>query len=313
VLHDNRISDPEWAKREGMVAFAGYPLIVEGHLVGVLAMFARETLGPETLDNLASVVDTIAQGIERKQAQEALRSRDAELAHITRVMTMGEITSSIAHEINQPLGAIVNYGNAALRMISTGSTSVTDIKPVLAAMVDDANRASAIIARVRALSKNTPPEMEPLQIPDLLAEILPLVEHELVRHQVILKTVFPEPLFPVRGDRIQLQQVLLNLMVNGMEAMTQVPEGGRQLLVEAQLQVSEDEPFMVVSVTDSGTGVKPENLPKLFEAFYTTKSEGMGLGLAISRSIVEAHGGRLWAEATVGTGATFQFMLPAKT
>jgi PAS domain S-box-containing protein len=313
VLHDNRISDPEWAKREEMVAFAGYPLIVEGHLVGVLAMFARAALGPETLEALASVVDTIAQGIERKQAQEALRSRDTELARIGRVMTMGEITSSIAHEINQPLGAIVNYGNAVLRLISTGSVSLTDIKPVLAAMVDDANRASAIIARVRALSKNTPPEMEALQITDLFAEMLPLIEHELARKHVMLKTVFPELLYPVRGDRIQLQQVLLNLMVNGVEAMTQVPEDRRQLLIEAQSQVSEDEPFMIVSVTDSGIGVKPENLPKLFQAFYTTKSEGMGLGLAISRSIIEAHGGRLWASPDTEFGATFQFSLPVQT
>jgi C4-dicarboxylate-specific signal transduction histidine kinase len=129
----------------------------------------------------------------------------------------------------------------------------------------------------------------------------------------MLKTVFPELLYPVRGDRIQLQQVLLNLMVNGVEAMTQVPEDRRQLLIEAQSQLLEDEPFMIVSVTDSGIGVKPENLPKLFQAFYTTKSEGMGLGLAISRSIIEAHGGRLWASPDTEFGATFQFSLPVQT
>jgi PAS domain S-box-containing protein len=313
VLHDQRISDPEWAKREGMVAFAGYPLIVEGHLVGVLAMFARDALSPETLEALASVADTVGQGIERKQTQEALRSRDAELAHITRVMSMGEITSSIAHEINQPLGAIVNYGSAALRLISTGSASETDIKSVLSAMVDDANRASAIIARIRALSKNTPPEMEPLQIPDLFAEILPLVKHELARHEIALKTVFPEHLLLVRGDRIQLQQVLLNLIINGIDAMTQVPEDRRQLFIEAQSQVSEEESSIVVSVTDSGIGVKTDDLPKLFQAFYTTKPEGMGLGLAISRSIVEAHGGRLWASPNADRGVTFQFSLPVQT
>jgi PAS domain S-box-containing protein len=313
VLHDRRISDPEWAKREGMVAFAGYPLIVEGHLVGVLAMFARDGLSPETLEALASVADTVGQGIERKKAQEALRSRDAELAHITRVMSMGEITSSIAHEINQPLGAIVNYGNAALRLISTGSASETDIKSVLSAMVDDANRASAIIARIRALSKNTPPEMEPLQIPDLFAEILPLVKHELARHEIALKTVFPEHLLLVRGDRIQLQQVLLNLIINGIDAMTQVPEDRRQLFIEAQSQVSEEESSIVVSVTDSGIGVKTHDLPKLFQAFYTTKPEGMGLGLAISRSIVEAHGGRLWASPNADLGVTFKFSLPVQT
>jgi PAS domain S-box-containing protein len=313
VLHDRRISDPEWAKREGMVAFAGYPLVVEGNLVGVLAIFARDALSPETLEALASVADTVGQGIERKKAQEVLRSRDAELAHITRVMSMGEITSSIAHEINQPLGAIVNYGNAALRLISTGSASETDIKSVLAAMVDDANRASAIIGRIRALSKNTPPEMEALQVSDLFAEILPLVKQELARHEIALKTVFPEQLSLVRGDRIQLQQVLLNLIINGIDGMTQVPEDRRQLLVEAQSQVSEEESFVVVSVTDSGIGVKIDDLPKLFQAFYTTKPEGMGLGLAISRSIVEAHGGRLWASPNTDLGVTFRFSLPAQT
>jgi PAS domain S-box-containing protein len=313
VLRDQHISDPEWAKREGMAAFAGYPLIVEGHLVGVLAMFARDALSPETLEALASVADTVGQGIERKQAQEALRARNAELAHITRVMSMGEITSSIAHEINQPLGAIVNYGNAVLRMISTGSASETDIKSVLSAMVDDANRASAIIARIRALSKNTPPEMEALQVSDLFAEVLPLVKHELARHQIALKTVFPEHLFLVRGDRIQLQQVLLNLMINGIEAMTQVPEDRRQLFIEAQSQASEEESSIVVSVTDSGIGVKPDDLPKLFQAFYTTKPEGMGLGLAISRSIVEAHGGRLWASPNADLGVTLRFSLPVQT
>jgi len=248
-----------------------------------------------------------------KQAQDKVRSIQAELAHITRVMAMGEITGSIAHEINQPLGAIVNYGSAALRLLSTGPVDLGDIRTVLSAIVDDANRASAVIARVRALSKNTPPEMEVLQVSDVVAEILPLVEPELARRQVALKTVFPEDLSPVRGDRIQLQQVLLNLMINGIEAMRQVSEDRRLLFIQAQPEVSLDKSFVVVSVTDYGIGVKADDLPKLFELFYTTKSEGMGLGLAISRSIVEAHGGRLWATPDVESGATFQFSLPVET
>jgi C4-dicarboxylate-specific signal transduction histidine kinase len=242
-----------------------------------------------------------------------LRSREAELAHITRIMTMGEITSSIAHEINQPLGAIVNYGNACLRIIKTGSAEITDIAAALSEIVDDANRASAIIAQIRALSKKALPEMAVLEVKDLVAEILPLVRHELDRRQIVLKTVLSDNLSPVMGDRIQLEQVLLNLVMNGMEAMHQIPEDRRHLSIAAQSQVSEGKALILISVTDSGIGLPAEDQPRLFETFYTTKAEGMGMGLAISRSIVEAHGGRLWATPNAGLGATFQFVLPAHT
>jgi PAS domain S-box-containing protein len=250
---------------------------------------------------------------ERKQAQEELRSREAELAQITRIMTMGEITASIAHEINQPLGAIVNYGNACLRLITTGSADVTDIATALSEIVNDANRASAIIAQIRALSKKAVPETVVLEVKDLVADILPLVRHELNGRRIVLKTVLSDNLSPVMGDRIQLQQVLLNLVINGMEAMHQVPEDCRHLAIEAQSHVSEGKVFVLIAVTDSGVGLSAEDQPKLFEAFYTTKAEGMGMGLAISRSIVEAHGGRLWATPNADLGATFQFMLPAQT
>jgi PAS domain S-box-containing protein len=248
-----------------------------------------------------------------KQAQEALRSREAELAHTTRVMTMGEITSSIAHEINQPLGSIVNYGNACLRLLKAGSADLTEIATALSAIVNDANRASAIIARIRALSKKAPPVMAALQVRELLADILPLVRHELTRRRIALKTVLPGDLSPILGDRIQLQQVLLNLVMNSIEAMKKVPEDQRQLFIEAQSHVSEDKSFVLITVTDSGIGLKAEDLPKLFQTFYTTKAEGMGMGLAISRSIVEAHGGRLWATPNTDLGATFQFTLPVQT
>ena len=250
---------------------------------------------------------------ELKQAQEELRSREAELAHITRIMTMGEITSSIAHEINQPLGAIVNYGNACLRLITTGSADLTDIANALSEIVNDANRASSIIAQIRALSKKSLPEMAVLEVKDLVAEILPLVRYELNARRIVLKTVLPDDLSPVLGDRIQLQQVLLNLVINGMEAMHQVPEDRRHLSIAAQSQVSEGQDLILITVTDSGIGLPAEDQPRVFEAYYTTKAEGMGMGLAISRSIVEAHGGRLWATPNAGPGATFQFVLPAHT
>jgi C4-dicarboxylate-specific signal transduction histidine kinase len=248
-----------------------------------------------------------------KQAQESLRTREAELAHITRIMTMGEITGSIAHEINQPLGAIVNYGNACLRLITTGCAELTDIATALSEIVNDANRASSIIAQIRALSKKAVPEMMVLEVKDLVTEILPLVRYELNKQRIVLKTDLSNDLSPVMGDRIQLQQVLLNLVINGMEAMHQIPEDRRQLSIEAQPHISEDKSFILIAVTDSGIGLKADDLPRLFETFYTTKAGGMGMGLAISRSIVEAHGGRLWATPNTDVGATFQFMLPAQS
>jgi signal transduction histidine kinase len=183
----------------------------------------------------------------------------------------------------------------------------------LSAIVNDAERASTIIARIRALSKKALPEVAVLKVEDLVAEILPLIRNELTRRRIVLKTALPGDLPPVLGDRIQLQQVLLNLVMNSVEAMHQVPEDRRQLSVEAQSHISEGKEFVLVTVTDSGIGLKAEDLQKLFQAFYTTKAEGMGMGLAICRSIVGAHGGRLWAKPNAELGATFQFLLPAQT
>jgi PAS domain S-box-containing protein len=250
---------------------------------------------------------------KRKRAEEAAQKAQAELAHVARVTALGELTASIAHEVNQPLGAIVNYGNAGLRFLKAGSPDLTQIGTALSAMVADANRASAIIARIRALSKKSPPELAPLQIKDLVTDTQALVQHALTENRIALKTTLAGDLSPVLGDRIQLQQVLLNLVVNSIEALKKVPDGWRQLSIEAQSQVSEDKPFILITVKDSGIGLKAEDLPRLFETFYTTKAEGMGMGLAISRSIVEAHGGRLWATPNTDVGATFQFVLPAQT
>ena len=268
---------------------------------------------PASGSNSAFFSAVIIDRTDRKRAEEALQKAQVELAHATRVMTMGEITSSIAHEINQPLGAIVNYGNACLRLLKSGRANLTEMAAALSAIVNDAERASAIIARIRALSKKAPPEMALLQVGDLVADILPLVRHQLTGRRIALKTALPGDLSPILGDRIQLQQVLLNLVVNGIEAMSKVPEDRRQLVIEAQSHVSEDKSFVLITVTDSGIGLKAEDLPRLFETFYTTKADGMGMGLAISRSIVEAHGGRLWATPNADLGATFQLMLPVQT
>jgi PAS domain S-box-containing protein len=268
---------------------------------------------PANGSNSAFFSAVIVDVTERKLAEEALQKAQVDLAHATRVMTMGEIASSIAHEINQPLGAIVNYGNACLRLLKNGRAKLREMAPALSAIVNDAERASAIIARIRALSKKTPPEMTLLKVEDLIADILPLVRHQLTGRRIAFKTALPGDLSPILGDRIQLQQVFLNLVVNGIEAMNKVPEDKRQLVIEARSHVSEAKSFVLITVTDSGMGLKEDNLPRVFEAFYTTKADGLGMGLAISRSIVEAHGGRLWATSNADLGATFQLLLPVPT
>jgi C4-dicarboxylate-specific signal transduction histidine kinase len=282
-------------------------------------MFARKLLEQDTLEALASVADTIAQGIERKRTEEklqeseqALRAREAELAHATRVMTMGEVTSSIAHEINQPLGAIVNYGNACLRLLKDGSTDLATVTPALSAIVQDANRASSVIARIRALAKKSTPEIVAVSLKDVVADVLAVVRQELTQRRIVLSTDLSEDLSPVLGDRIQLQQVLLNLVMNGIEAMSSVPEDERRLSICARSHLEEGEQFVLMAVQDSGIGLRPEQVPRLFETFYTTKVNGMGMGLAISRSIVQALGGRLRVVSNGGPGATFQFILPAQ-
>jgi PAS domain S-box-containing protein len=259
-------------------------------------------------EGVAFVLDLTKQ----KLAEEGLQKAQAELAHVTRVTTLGQLTAMIAHEINQPLGAIVNYGSACLRLLKSGHANLTEIASALSAIVEDADRASAIIARIRALSKKAPPEMAVLQVRDLVTDILPLVRHELTGRRIALTTALPGDLSPILGDRIQLQQVLLNLMLNGIEAMNEVPEDRRQLIIGARSHISGDKSFVLVTVTDSGIGLKAEDLPRLFETFYTTKAHGLGMGLAISRSIIEAHGGRLWATKNAPQGAVFQFALPIR-
>jgi PAS domain S-box-containing protein len=248
---------------------------------------------------------------KQKRTEEALRSVEADLAHATRVMTMGEMLSSISHEINQPLGSISNYGNAARRLLAAQPKGLQEVDQALANIVTEAERASAVISRIRALSKKTQPERVPLRMDDVIGEVLALANRELLSRNIVVRSEFAPELPLVRGDRIELQQVLLNLVTNGADAV-RASSGSRALLVTAQRYAPEPDAFVCVSVRDSGIGIRPEALERIFTPFYTTKPQGMGLGLAISRTIVKAHGGRLWAEVNNdGPGATFYFTLPA--
>jgi signal transduction histidine kinase len=244
---------------------------------------------------------------ERKQAEEALHKAQADLAHITRVMTMGEMVASIAHEVNQPLGAIVTNGHACVRLLSRDVPDVDKSLEVIERMIKDGMRASEVIKRIRDLLHKTPAERVPLNINETIQEVIALVSSDVLSSKVELKTELAADLPPVIGDRIQLQQVTLNLLLNGKEAMSGVQSHPRELLVSSGKSGSDE---VLVAVRDSGAGLDPKNVDRIFEAFFTTKPGGMGLGLSISRTIVEAHGGTLWATQNEDKGATIQFTLP---
>ena len=433
VLNDPRISDRAWAEKEGMASFAGYPLSVGDRTIGVLAMFSRKPVTPETTETLASCADLIAHGIERKhaedklrdserslrqltetipqmlwsaevdgtvdycnrrvldytglpaeqvhragwmnavhpddseklaqawrravstgepfqyefrclrsanhtyrwcvasalplrdregrvikwfgsvvdlhdwkEAQQALQMTQTELARVSRLTTMGELAASIAHEVNQPLTAVINNGSACLRLLANNNLGPEVLRRALEGVVADGTRASAVLARIRAFIKKEPAEKSELDINEVIHEVLVLAGRELYENQVLpehqLKTHLPS----VLADRVQLQQVLLNLIMNGIEAMAAVTDRPRLLGVQSRIDESGD---VLIVVSDSGTGIGSE-LDRVFNPFFTTKANGMGMGLSISRSLVESHGGRLWAAPKSPYGAVFSFTLP---
>jgi len=306
VLNDPRISNREWAEKEGMASFAGYPLSVGDRTIGVLAMFSRKQLTPDTTETLASGADLIAQGIERKRAQEALQMTQAELARVSRLTTMGELAASIAHEVNQPLTAVANNSNACLRLLAADNLKPEVLHRALEEIVADGNRASAVVARIRGFIKKEPAEKNRLDINDVIQEVLTLADRELYENRVLLERQLTKALPMVLADRVQMQQVLLNLVMNGIEAMNAVIDRPRSLRVESRVDESGD---VLVAVRDSGTGLGSE-ADRIFTPFFTTKANGTGMGLSISRSLVESHGGRLWATPNFPIGAVFSFTLP---
>jgi PAS domain S-box-containing protein len=248
---------------------------------------------------------------ERKRAEEALRHAQAKLAHSTRINTMGELTASIAHEVNQPLTAVVNNANACLNLLPKDAPRFEEVRDALTEIVEDADRASAVIVRIRQLARKAPVEKTLLDLRAVITDVLALARYESAARHVAIRADLAEDFPPVLGDRVQLQQVLLNLVTNGMDAMNPIEASKRVLLICGRREPGVGKAAALVSVRDAGIGLKPEEMDRLFDAFYTTKPHGMGMGLAISRSIIEAHDGRLWAEPNQGPGATFLISLPA--
>ena len=242
-----------------------------------------------------------------RKAGEALRETQTALAHVTRVMTMGELAASIAHEVNQPLAGVVINGNACLRWLAGESPNLAEAREAAQRIIRDGTRASEIISRVRALARKTGTLTERVDLNEAIREVLALCQGEARKHRVELRVQLPGDLPPVRGDRVLIQQVVLNLVMNGIEAMSGAQDHSRELMIQAQGEAGE----VRVTVRDSGIGLDPQTVTRIFDALYTTKPGGMGMGLSISRTIVENHGGRLSVVARDRRGATFEFTLPA--
>jgi PAS domain S-box-containing protein len=257
-------------------------------------------------NNIVKWYGTMTDIEDRKRAEEALRKANADLAHITRVITMGEFAASIAHEVSQPLSAVVTNAQACLHWLAGSVPNIEKACEAVGRIVRDGKRAGEVIAQIRALSRKGGIRKQPLDMNEAIEEVLALAQGEVRTRRVALRTDLATRLPPVLGDRVQLQQVVLNLVMNGIEAMSSVQDRPRELVIRTQEREDHE---VVVTVQDSGTGIDPKVTEHMFDSFYTTKGEGMGMGLSISRSIVQDHGGRLWATTNEGPGATFQFTL----
>jgi len=269
-------------------------------------------VGHPIIDRAGELVEFIGTAVdvtERKSAEDTLRKRQMELAHANRVATIGQLTGSIAHEVNQPIAATVTNAEAALEWLDGRPPNLEEVRQALARIVKNANRAGEVVARTRALIKKAPPHKGRLEINGAVREVIELTRGEAAKNGILVQTKLGDGLPLIEGDRVQLQQVILNLVINAVEAMSGVSEGPRELLISSGKGEAGD---VLVAVRDSGPGLAAPMLEQVFDAFYTTKGTGLGLGLSICRSIIEAHGGRLWASVNVPRGAIFQFTLPAQ-
>jgi PAS domain S-box-containing protein len=320
VIVSDIASDPLWADYRDLAlahelrACWSTPILSStGRVLGTFATYYREPRRPsseehnviERITHLASIA------IERKQAEEALealRQAQADLAHFSRVTTMGELTASLAHEVNQPIAAAVTNANTCLRWLAANPPNVEEARAAVMRIVKDGKRGAEIINRVRLLFKKGTPERDLVDVNEVVREMIVLLRSEATPYNISVRTELAAELPPVLGDRVQLQQVMMNLMLNGIDAMRDV-DGTRELAIKSQRAENEQ---VLVTVSDTGVGLPAQQADRIFQAFFTTKSHGTGMGLSISRSIVESHGGRLWAAENSPRGASFQLTLPTK-
>jgi NO-binding membrane sensor protein with MHYT domain len=256
---------------------------------------------------LAILTCSVDRRFKAQNLELALAHSKLELAHVNRITTVGELTASVAHEVNQPLNAIYMSVSAALNWLSTEPPHLEEARRALAKAVQEANRATDVITRIRALLAKAPVEMGVVNLNDVIREVLSLTAGEFAKRDIALKTELAAEIPPVHGDRVQLQQVLLNLVLNAIEAMSATKDGPRQLIVKS----NRDADGAVMQIEDSGPGLDPEQAERIFQPFFTTKPQGLGMGLSISRSIIEAHGGHLSARRSSSHGTVFEFRLPA--
>jgi signal transduction histidine kinase len=314
VAHDAFFQDPAVAaviKGTGCRTLLAVPLIAEKRLIGVLSIL-RVRLEPFAGKEIELILDFAAQAaialqITRRERQ--LREMQMELAHANRVATMGQLTASIAHEMQQPVAATVLNAQAALRFFDVQTVDQDEVRQILKDIVTDGNRAGEIISRIRDLVKKAPPQWARFELNGAVREVVELTRGEAMKNGVTVQTELPDNLPHIQGDRVQLQQVILNLIVNAIQAMSGLTEGVRELHIDTESAGAQG---VRVAVRDTGPGLSAENLQRLFEPFYTTKESGMGMGLSICRTIIEDHGGRLWATGLQPHGALFQFTIPAR-
>ena len=287
------------------------PLLKDDDIVGIITL-GRKQVQPLTDKQISLFRDFAAQAsiaLESTRRERQYREMQSELAHANRVATMGQLTASIAHEIKQPIATGRNNAAAALRFLDKSPPDVAELREALTCIVNDADRASDVVDRIGSLVKKAPPRKEVVDLNAAILEVTALTHGEAVKTGVTVATQLADDSPPIRCDRVQLQQVMLNLIVNAIQSMSGVEDGNRELHIST---ASIEPEGVCVAVRDTGPGLRPESLPRLFEPFYTTKPDGMGMGLSICRSIVQAHGGRLWATSREPRGALFQFAIPAE-